>query len=190
MICSPLSPPILGARSAWRLFTSVLSFLPFLLHAADPFADIVRKTEPLTPEQERLALHLPPGFEIQLVAAEPEIGKPINLAFDAQGRLWLTQSREYPYAAPLDKPGRDMIKVLSDLTASSPSAFRTFTSFATPMPMAAPTQKISSSGASVSTAMSTASPAPSAAVTTAGSTPITASITPPPSPPTTVAPLP
>ncbi|MEY2429117.1 MAG: hypothetical protein QOJ40_2002, partial [Verrucomicrobiota bacterium] len=27
---------------------------------------------------------------------------------------WITQSREYPYAAPLDKPGRDMVKVLSD----------------------------------------------------------------------------
>src|SRR5262249_50768204 len=37
-----------------------------------------------------------------------------NMAFDAQGRLWITQSREYPFPAPLDKPGRDMIKVLSD----------------------------------------------------------------------------
>jgi len=82
--------------------------------AADPFAENIRTTAPLTPDQERLSFHLPPGFEIQLVASEPEIGKPMNLAFDARGRLWLTQSREYPYAAPLDKPARDMIKVLSD----------------------------------------------------------------------------
>src|SRR5215472_3897046 len=109
----PIHHPIPQARSAW-LFIFALPFLPLLVYAADPFADVVRKTDPLTPEQERLALHLPPGFEIQLVAAEPDIGKPINLAFDAQGRLWLTQSREYPYAAPLDRPGRDKIMVLSD----------------------------------------------------------------------------
>ena len=99
--------------------TLVVSFfsvacLALAAHAADPFEDFIRKTDALTPGQEREALHLPPGFEIQLVASEPEIGKPINMAFDAQGRLWVTQSREYPYAAPLDKPGRDMVKVLSD----------------------------------------------------------------------------
>src|SRR5205823_12238596 len=82
--------------------------------AKDPFAEFVRSTDPLTPEQELKSFHVPPGFEVQLVAAEPDIGKPMNMAFDARGRLWITQSREYPYAAPLDKPGRDMIKVLSD----------------------------------------------------------------------------
>src|SRR6266571_3684199 len=106
------------ARLVWRVLFSVLSFLPLLVHAADPFADVVRKTDPLTPEQERLAFHLPPGFQVQLVASEPEIGKPMNMAFDAQGRLWLTQSREYPYAAPLDKPTRDKIIVLSDFDAN------------------------------------------------------------------------
>ncbi|MDB6023347.1 MAG: putative rane-bound dehydrogenase domain protein [Pedosphaera sp.] len=83
----------------------------------DPFSDIIRQTEPLTPEQERQAFHLPPGFEIELVAAEPQIGKPINMQFDSQGRLWITQSREYPFPAPLDKPARDAIKILSDFDA-------------------------------------------------------------------------
>src|SRR5436305_4912396 len=85
---------------------------------AHHFEDVRGKTEPLTPVKVRKEFHLPPGFEVQLVAAEPEIGKPMNMAFDAQGRLWLTQSREYPYAAPLDKPARDMIKVLSDFDAN------------------------------------------------------------------------
>jgi putative heme-binding domain-containing protein len=83
-------------------------------YADNPFADIVRKTEPKTPEEERKAFHLPPGFDIELVAAEPAIGKPINMAFDEKGRLWITQSREYPFPAPMDKPGRDKIQVLSD----------------------------------------------------------------------------
>ena len=84
-----------------------------IARAADPFAENIRTTGPLTPELESQAFRLPPGFEIQLVASEPEIGKPMNMAFDARGRLWVTQSREYPFAAPLDKPGRDTIKILS-----------------------------------------------------------------------------
>ena len=42
---------------------------------------------------------MPPGFEIQLVAAEPDIHKPLNLAFDDRGRLWVTDTVEYPYPA-------------------------------------------------------------------------------------------
>ncbi len=85
------------------------------LPAADPFAEFVRTTEPRTPEAERQGFHLPPGFEIQLVAAEPQIGKPMNLAFDIQGRLWITQSREYPFPAPTNRPARDAIKILAEI---------------------------------------------------------------------------
>ncbi|MBI2928002.1 MAG: c-type cytochrome [Verrucomicrobia bacterium] len=84
------------------------------LHAADPFAENVRTTEPLTPEQQQKTFHLPPGFEIQLVAVEPDLRKPMNMAFDALGRLWITESREYPFFAPLDKPARDSIRIFSD----------------------------------------------------------------------------
>ena len=52
----------------------------------------VAPTEALTPEEQRAAFKLPPGFEIQLVASEPEIQKPMNLAFDTRGRLWVTHS--------------------------------------------------------------------------------------------------
>jgi putative heme-binding domain-containing protein len=82
--------------------------------AADPFAEYVRSTEPLAPEAAARTFRLPDGFEIQLFAAEPEIAKPMNMAFDERGRLWVTDSREYPFAAPLDKKGRDTIKVLED----------------------------------------------------------------------------
>src|SRR5215204_1515442 len=66
-----------------------------------------------SPEAERMALHVPPGFEVQLVAAEPEIDKPMNLAFDALGRLWVTHSREYPIAAA-PGAGRDRASILED----------------------------------------------------------------------------
>jgi len=81
---------------------------------ADPFAEFVRSTDPLTPQEEVKSFHLPPGFEIQLVAAEPDISKPMNMAFDEKGRLWITESREYPYAAPKNRKGRDAIKILED----------------------------------------------------------------------------
>src|SRR5881392_4493434 len=86
------------------------------VRAADPFAENVRPTEALTPEQEQKSFHLPPGFAIQLVAAEPAINKPMNLAFDATGRLWVSTSREYPFPAPLDKPARDRIMIFEDFS--------------------------------------------------------------------------
>src|SRR5437016_7900898 len=90
-------------------------FLPVLrMMAADPFAENVRPTEALTPELERQSFHVPPGFEVQLVAAEPDINKPMNMAFDATGRLWVTTSREYPFPAPPDKPARDRIMIFED----------------------------------------------------------------------------
>ena len=89
-----------------------LAALPGL--AADPFAEGVRSTPWLRPEEQQKKFRLPPGFQIQLVASEPDLIKPMNMAFDARGRIWVTVTREYPYAAPLDKPGRDAIKILED----------------------------------------------------------------------------
>ena len=74
----------------------------------------VAPTEALTPEEERAKFKLPPGFAIQLVASEPEIQKPMNLAFDARGRLWVTHSVEYPFAAADDATPRDGLTVLED----------------------------------------------------------------------------
>ena len=80
--------------------------------AANPFEESIRKTEPLNPSQEQKAFRLPPGFEAQLVASEPEISKPMNMAFDALGRLWVTQSREYPFPVlPVEKKGRSVAAV-------------------------------------------------------------------------------
>ena len=104
-----------------RLLTLIL--FAAALHAEDKLR-LVRETEALTPEQERAALHVPPGFEVQLFASEPMINKPINMAFDACGRLWVSSTVEYPYSADKSrwsdpqgtrvKDSRDAIKVLED----------------------------------------------------------------------------
>lgn len=85
---------------------------------SDPFAENVRTTEPLTPEQQLKTFKFPEGFEMQLVAAEPDLRKPMNMAFDAKGRLWLTESREYPFPVQPGKPARDTIRVLEDFDAT------------------------------------------------------------------------
>src|SRR5689334_2440132 len=86
--------------------------------AADPFAEGVRPTEPLSPQEELKAFRTPEGFEMQLVAAEPDLRKPMNMAFDAKGRLWLTESREYPFPVKDGGVGRDTIRVLEDFDAT------------------------------------------------------------------------
>src|SRR5438034_161119 len=73
----------------------------------------VAATDPLRPEEQKKKIKLPPGFELQLVAADPDIRKPININFDAAGRLWITETIEYPYAAK-EGQGRDAVKILED----------------------------------------------------------------------------
>ncbi len=75
----------------------------------------VAATDPRSPAEELKRLRVPDGYEVQLVAAEPEIAKPMNLAFDDQGRLWVTESVEYPFPAAAGKKPRDAVKVLDDL---------------------------------------------------------------------------
>ncbi len=82
-------------------------------YRGEAFEAHIRTTEARTPEAERQGFKLPEGFDIQLVASEPDIGKPLNIAFDARGRLWVTQSHEYPFPA---EPGEgvDRLSVLED----------------------------------------------------------------------------
>ena len=97
-----------------RTLLAAILFSTFAAAADEnPFAEIIRKTEPLSPAEEQKAFHLPPGFEIQLVASEPDIAKPMNMAFDNKGRVWVTQSREYPLPAPSGE-GHDAIRILEN----------------------------------------------------------------------------
>src|SRR5262249_18403439 len=88
----------------------------------------IATTDPLTPEQERQRLHLPAGFEIHLVACEPDVHKPTTLAFDARGRLWVPDTVESPFPAPPGRTPRDTVKVLEDFDDSGRA--RKITTFA------------------------------------------------------------
>jgi putative membrane-bound dehydrogenase-like protein len=67
---------------------------------------------PFAPQEAIRRMTVPDGFAVELVASEPDIVNPIAMAFDDRGRIWITESVEYPR-----KPagaGRDRVKILED----------------------------------------------------------------------------
>lgn len=42
-----------------------------------------------------------PGFEMELLAAEPAVQQPLYMSFDHRGRLWVVQYLQYPFPAGL-----------------------------------------------------------------------------------------
>ena len=95
----------------------------------DPFAAHVSSAGPRSPEDERKGFRVPAGFEVQLVAAEPDVRKPININFDDRGRLWVTESVEYPFAAAPNAPHRDTVRILEWKKGEGPAdEVTTFTS--------------------------------------------------------------
>jgi putative heme-binding domain-containing protein len=58
------------------------------------------------------SMTVPPGFHVEVVAAEPDIVNPVAMTFDETGRIWITESLEYPRRAP--GPGRDRVKIIED----------------------------------------------------------------------------
>src|SRR5262245_32369507 len=107
------NPPTLSRSAPMRKALLPLLLLAFVIaFGVGQEAPPVVETKPLLPADEAKQFQLPPGFEAQIVASDPDIKKPMNLAFDDQGRLWLTDSVEYPFAA--EKNLRDTIKILED----------------------------------------------------------------------------
>ncbi len=67
---------------------------------------------PLSPAEAIRKMTVPAGFHVELVAAEPDLLNPVAMAFDDRGRIYVTESFEYPRHEP--GPGRDRIKILED----------------------------------------------------------------------------
>ncbi len=69
---------------------------------------------PLDPAESLKHLQLPRGFEARLFAAEPDITKPIAMAWDHRGRLWIAETLDYPNEIKPAGQGRDRIKICED----------------------------------------------------------------------------
>ena len=70
---------------------------------------------PKSPEESLASIRVPPGFKVELVAAEPLVVDPIAFEWDARGRLWVVEMRDYPLGIDgKNKPG-GAVKLLEDL---------------------------------------------------------------------------
>jgi putative membrane-bound dehydrogenase-like protein len=55
-----------------------------------------------------------PDLRLVLFAGEPDIAKPIFMAWDERGRLWIAETRDYPHDVKPDGRGNDSIKICED----------------------------------------------------------------------------
>ena len=69
---------------------------------------------PAPPAESMAHMVVPPGFEPRLFAAEPEIAKPLCMAWDHRGRLWIAESSDYPNDLQPRGQGDDRIKICED----------------------------------------------------------------------------
>jgi len=67
------------------------------------------RSKPVAADRATKTMELTEGFTLDLVASEPLVQDPINVAFDAQGRLWVVEMGGYP-----EKPTGGRVKVLTD----------------------------------------------------------------------------
>jgi hypothetical protein len=78
---------------------------------AEPFRTMQKPLEPAESLKHLVTL---PGFETSLFASEPEIIKPLWLAWDERGRLWIAESVDYPNELKPIGEGRDRLKICED----------------------------------------------------------------------------
>lgn len=68
---------------------------------------------PLEPKDALQSISVPDGFTVQLVACEPQVVDPINLAFGHDGSLWVVEMGDYPMGVE-GQAGGGRIKRLTD----------------------------------------------------------------------------
>lgn len=106
------------AKSAWE---KLLASRPPLQRSPGEVPNYERRPEPvkvqspLSPRDSMRYTQVPADFELQLFVAEPDIVKPICMAWDERGRAWVVEARDYPHGLlPEGDPGHDSIKICED----------------------------------------------------------------------------
>ncbi len=72
---------------------------------SEPPRKPVGSTRPLSPMAEAVTFRLPPGFAVQLVAAEPLLYEPVMCTWDADGRMYVAEMMTY--MQDIDGTGED-----------------------------------------------------------------------------------
>ncbi len=74
----------------------ILSALPVVLALAPAPA---LSAPLLTPQEALKKMEVPEGFQVDLLAAEPDLVQPIAFCWDARGRIWVVEGNTYPRRA-------------------------------------------------------------------------------------------
>lgn len=64
--------------------------------------------DPLSPQQAEQRFETPADLDVQLVLSEPQISQPLFMTWDARGRMWVMEYRQYPDVAGVKMLSRDV----------------------------------------------------------------------------------
>jgi putative membrane-bound dehydrogenase-like protein len=96
--------------------TKPFEYLPGELpnYRAGHSARLHKMQAPLSPAESMKHLSVPGGFRVELFAAEPDIFKPITIAWDHRGRAYIAETVDYPNNKHPDGKGHDRIVIAVD----------------------------------------------------------------------------
>src|SRR5215475_13408024 len=111
----PAAVPIKAIRMRVAAFFA-LALAPLAGRAQDPEA--LRRTLPRLPATAATdavkTFRIAKGLRVELVASEPDVCSPVDMAFDEDGRLWVVEMIDYPYDEREGVPPQGRIRVLED----------------------------------------------------------------------------
>jgi putative membrane-bound dehydrogenase-like protein len=106
------------AKAAWEAYVASrppLQRLPGEVPNYEHRPEPVKLQAPLSPQDSMRYTQVPADFDLQLFAAEPDVIKPIYMAWDERGRAWVVEARDYPHGlVPDTEPGQADIKICED----------------------------------------------------------------------------
>ncbi|HUR45919.1 MAG TPA: PVC-type heme-binding CxxCH protein [Candidatus Saccharimonadales bacterium] len=106
------------AKSEWEASLSSrppLQRLPGEVPNYERRPEPVKLQAPLAPKDSMRYTQVPADFKLELFAAEPDIVKPIYIAWDERGRAWVVEARDYPHGLVAEgEPGKADIKICED----------------------------------------------------------------------------
>ena len=103
-------------RTSWQ----ELEFPEHQYVESDQIANYEKRPEPLMlqmpfneTDSEKF-IQVPPEFNLEIFASEPDVVNPMFLNWDESGRLWVVESVDYPNEVKPDGIGNDRIKICED----------------------------------------------------------------------------
>ncbi len=106
------------ARTAWEASLAsrpALQRLPGEVPNYERRPEPVKYQGPLSPADSMRFTQVPADFSLQLFASEPDVVKPMAIAWDERGRAWVVEARDYPHGLVGEgEPGNDSIKICED----------------------------------------------------------------------------